>query len=187
MKKNDIRWSGFLLTVLIISLLMYAGKMTSKEPEITRAKPADGNHFFIQLTGDVNNPGVYSFSEPVDSDELISACGGFKAECRSILFLTDLNLVSGTCINVKRNDDECVFTQNDMSAFYKITLGIPIDINSEPEEGLTAIPGIGNSLAHSIVAQRTKKSGFKNPGEIREVPGIGKSLYEKIIPYITMQ
>ncbi len=185
-QNNDVRWSGFLLIALILSLLMQLSRMNINEPNGMRNRPADGN-LFIQITGDVNSPGVYSFPGPVDPDKLISVCGGLKAECRETLFLTDINLFSGSRIDVTRNDDECVIAQKEMSAFHKVALGIPIDINRESAEGLTAIPGIGNSLASRIEAQRIKKKGFRDLEEIKDVPGIGSSLYEKIIPYITIQ
>ena len=45
-----------------------------------------------------------------------------------------------------------------MSAFHKVTLGIPLSINRESVEGLTAIPGIGNSLALTIEKERIKRN-----------------------------
>ena len=74
----------------------------------------------------------------------------------------------------------------EISAFYKITLGLPICLNSESEMGLSAIPGIGLGLAKAIVAERTKRGGFKSLGELRSINGIGEKLHRKITPYLTL-
>ena len=73
-----------------------------------------------------------------------------------------------------------------MSAFYKFTLGIPLSLNEESEEGLTAIPGIGPGLAGVIVNERNKRGGFKDLDEIKTIYGIGEKVYKKIAPYIRL-
>ncbi len=73
-----------------------------------------------------------------------------------------------------------------MYAYQKITLGIPIDINRESAQGLTAIPGIGKSLALIIEEERIKRNGFKNINELKDLPGIGEKLFLKITPYIRL-
>ena len=74
----------------------------------------------------------------------------------------------------------------EMSAFHKVTLGIPVNINRESVEGLTAIPGIGKSLALTIEAERKKRKGFKDINELKTIPGIGDKLFLKISPYIRL-
>lgn len=73
-----------------------------------------------------------------------------------------------------------------MSAFYKITLGIPISLNNESVNGLTAIPGIGPRIASSIVRERAKREGFQQMDEILSIPGIGPKLYRKAARYLTL-
>ena len=73
-----------------------------------------------------------------------------------------------------------------INSFHKITLGIPISINEESEEGLTAIPGIGPKLACAIIKEREKRGGFKHLYEIASINGIGSSLYRRIIKYIEL-
>jgi competence ComEA-like helix-hairpin-helix protein len=73
-----------------------------------------------------------------------------------------------------------------MSAFYKITLGIPISLNNESLEGLTAIPGIGPRIASAIVRERAKREGFQQMDEMLSIPGIGPTLYRKAARYLTL-
>jgi competence protein ComEA len=78
------------------------------------------------------------------------------------------------------------FLLSEMSAFYKITLGIPISLNTESETGLTAIPGIGPGLAKAIVEKRSKRGGFLRLSDVLSVKGIGPRLYKRISPFVTL-
>ena len=73
--------------------------------------------------------------------------------------------------------------KEEISAFQKVTLGIPVSINRESLEGLTAVPGIGPKIAGSLVRERDKRGGFKSLAEITSVRGIGPALYGKVRPY----
>ena len=66
-----------------------------------------------------------------------------------------------------------IATVNEISSFHKLTLGIPISLNSETEIGLTAIRGIGPKPAKNILEEKDKRGGFKSPGDLITVPGIG--------------
>lgn len=73
------------------------------------------------------------------------------------------------------------------SAFQKLTLGIPIGLNSETETGLTAVPGIGPALAAAIVLEREKRGGFQSLEDLQDVAGINKRLLEKIRPFMVLR
>ena len=73
-----------------------------------------------------------------------------------------------------------------MSAFYKITLGIPISLNRESLEGLTAVPGIGPRIGGAIVRERAKRGNFKRLDEILSIPGIGPTFYRKVTRYLVL-
>jgi len=83
-------------------------------------------------------------------------------------------------------DRNAVVQQEEISSFNKITLGLPVSINMETEEGLTAVPGIGPVTAKSIVKERTTRGGFKTLEELRSVRGIGDKTYNKIKTYVTL-
>ncbi len=68
----------------------------------------------------------------------------------------------------------------------KLTLRMPLSLNRESEQGLSAIPGIGFGLAGSIVEERERRGGFKTVEEITAVRGIGPALYRKIKPHLTL-
>ena len=61
-----------------------------------------------------------------------------------------------------------------------------ININSSDINNLTKIPSIGEAKAKKIIEYREENGLFKSVEEIKNVSGIGESLYEKIKDYITI-
>ena len=73
-----------------------------------------------------------------------------------------------------------------MSPFQRLTLGIPISVNTDTALGLTAVPGIGPKTAAAIVRARERTGGFMRLNELLSIRGISASLYGKISPYLTL-
>lgn len=65
-------------------------------------------------------------------------------------------------------------------------VSFPIDVNTATVEDLTALPGIGQTLAQRIVAYRNEKGSFKSLSELLNVDGIGEKTLENILQYITI-
>lgn len=61
----------------------------------------------------------------------------------------------------------------------------PIDINSASAEALSALPGIGSTLAERIVSYRSRNGHFQRPEELLNVDGIGAGKLEAILDYVT--
>jgi len=80
----------------------------------------------------------------------------------------------------------CEIRLGEMWAHHKVSLSIPLSVNRESQEGLTAVPGIGFNLAAAIVRERESRGGFKTLDELTAVPGIGKALYRKKKPYLAL-
>ncbi len=66
------------------------------------------------------------------------------------------------------------------------TSAFPIDINSATEADFENLPGIGPSLAQSIVAYRESNGPFLSLEDLQNVPNIGPRTYEAILPFITL-
>jgi len=62
----------------------------------------------------------------------------------------------------------------------------PININTASEEDLTALPGIGETRARSIVEWRRKHGRFQSAADLLQVPGIGEATLEGLLDYITV-
>ena len=62
--------------------------------------------------------------------------------------------------------------------------GRPVDINTASSADLEAVPGIGKSLAQRILAFREKNGAFGSVDDLLKVQGIGEKSLEKLRPYL---
>jgi competence protein ComEA len=138
---------------------------------------------FVQIDGEVRRPGIYAFCEPPSLRALIQKAGGLR-ERNSLP--EDQPLVPNAVISVTKEGGQIRIQQHEIPSFFKITLGIPISLNRESEEGLTALPGIGSHTAKAIVEERERRGGFKSLEEVMGTPGIGPKFYERMKPYLTL-
>ena len=61
-----------------------------------------------------------------------------------------------------------------------------VNINTATKEELLTITGIGESRADAIISYREENGNFNEIEDIKNVSGIGDSLFEKIKEYITL-
>ena len=61
-----------------------------------------------------------------------------------------------------------------------------VNINTASKEELLTITGIGDSKAEAIISYREENGDFKAIEDIKNVSGIGDSLFEKIKEFITV-
>jgi competence protein ComEA len=141
---------------------------------------------YVQAEGEVRYPGVYSFCREPRPGEVLSRAEALHKSCESNLSSDIEALNSGAKIVVTLEGEACKTNREEMGAHYKVSLGIPLSLNRESEEGFTAIPGIGIRLAGAIVRERERRKGFKTMDEIASVPGIGRALYERIKLYLIL-
>ena len=60
----------------------------------------------------------------------------------------------------------------------------PLDLNSAGEDRLSAIPGVGPSLARRIVAHRQANGPFRRVDDLRQVNGVGPATLERIRDFL---
>ena len=62
----------------------------------------------------------------------------------------------------------------------------PLDHNTATAEELTALPGIGEVLAQRIVDFRAENGPFRIIDELKDVRGIGDTIFDGLKDYITV-
>ena len=138
---------------------------------------------YVHIEGEIRHPGVYSFCASPTLGELIRKAGGLR---EGELPPQDLRLILNSGVSVTKEGGALRVQPHEISSFHKITLGLPISVNRESEEGLTALPGVGKNMAKAIVEERAKRGGFKSLEEIMGIPGIGPKFYARMKPYLTL-
>jgi competence protein ComEA len=172
------------LSILILILLLGWGLNYLLSSQRDLGATRGGDDILVLITGEVKNPGVYGFDRGPSVRELISRAGGLTGK------LTDgegdgyPHLAHGTKVEISSKNGAMRVSTGPMPAAYRVTLKVPLSINTAGEQELAAIPGIGPSLAKRIIHHRSLYGPFRTAEEIRAVPGIGRRCYLKIRPYI---
>ena len=59
-----------------------------------------------------------------------------------------------------------------------------VDINKASAAELTAIPGVGDTLAQRIVEFREKQGPFRRVEDLLKIKGIGEKSFQKMRPHV---
>lgn len=180
--KREPGAAGGLLLLALILLLPSMLRTDGGESGAGLAREA----VFVGVTGDVAAPGVYGFPAPPSLPLLLERAGGTVKP--AFIPVSDDKVVypTGTMIRVLVKGDGVWVLRESMSAHNKMTLGIPLHLNDESAEGLTALPGVGPRLASRIIERRARQGGFRRLRELLRVPGVGPALYAKIKPFLVL-
>ena len=179
-KNNNNTGAFFLLLLFLLSIPVFKGVFSLSVPD---RNPCN-KKVFVEISGDIACPGVYEFCQLPDLKDLLDRAKGLVYQTKKDPLFKHVFLHSGACVDVKSDGKDAHIFEGEMSAFYRITLGIPLSINRETGEGLTAVPGIGAKIADAIIRERTKRGGFNRMDEILSIKGIGPALYRKLNHYL---
>jgi competence protein ComEA len=181
-KMNDLTAGGLLLLLLIITTHILTNFFVSGSSDTS-------NHddtVFVQISGDIQSPGIYGFREPPDLQRIVNRAGGLISNTQNPLPKNTARYPCGSRVDLRSDEGMVRIYKSEMRAAYKVTLGIPISLNREPVEGLTTVPGFGPRIAGAIVRERSKRGGFEHLDELLSVPGIGPRLFRKVSRYLAL-
>lgn len=139
-------------------------KMEANENEAN----SEVNVYSVSITGSVVNPGSYTVTKDSTLGYLITLAGGLKEEADLTAFNSNATLVNegSYYIPYKRVDEE--------------NTSIKISINTANQAALDTLPGIGEVFAKRIIEYRISNGSFKTIEELKNVKGIGDSLFEAL-------
>lgn len=89
-------------------------------------------------------------------------------------YSANYQLQNDACIDSSTNDDN------------EISTSITISLNKATKEELMTLSGIGESKADDIISYRNSNGGFKSIEEIKNIKGIGDSIFAKIKDRLTI-
>jgi len=159
------------LSVLIV---LRGNTQITAAPEIipiTIAEP----EIFVDVTGAVNNPGVYTLTGRSRVIDAIKAAGDSApgADLSTINLARVLN--DGEQIYV----DSTVVNSSGQRVSKKVPSG-PININRATLRQLDALDGIGPVIAGRIIEYRKKNGSFLTIDDLQKVSGIGAAKFAQI-------
>ena len=158
---------------------------------------------FVDIKGEVENPGVYEMQLGDRVIDAVQMAGGFTDEAttdnvnlskklkdESVIiipsYLKDYeNVTIKNDYEIDINDDIVQSEKNESDEKIESSSNL-ININTASVVELMSLDGIGESKAKAIIEYRDINGDFENILDIKNVSGIGESIYEKIKDYITV-
>lgn len=141
---------------------------------------------YVDISGAVKNPGVYSLDKGKRVFDAIEKAGGLLENA----YIKDLNrakeLEDGEKIYIYTKEeydninDEKVLSNTKPSTSSDSTNTTLLNINKASKEELMTLSGIGESKADSIISYRNKKGSFKKKEDLMNITGIKDGVYNKI-------
>ena len=131
----------------------------------------------IHISGQVQNPGVFTFYEGAIVWAAVEAAGGL---------LPDADQNATNMARRLRDEDHVIIFALPQGALPSggTTTGpvgdTRININTATAAELQALNGIGPSRAENIIRHRDARGGFDSIEELMNVSGIGESIFESI-------
>jgi competence protein ComEA len=181
---------GLLLGLLLAGGIFLVVRAPRGESVTLRPPPTE-EPFQVHVSGAVVRPGVYDLAEGARVLDAVEAAGGFVAEADK----NALNLAA-RIEDAEKLDVPFVagFIPEEGQGFTVISEGTPsallenelVDINVATQDELEKLPGIGPTLARSIIAYREESGPFARIEDIVNVSGIGSATYEEIKELITV-
>ncbi len=192
-------WALVAVAAVIAGTGMYFWGRESAETttvEILIPTPAPS---IVQISGEVNAPGVYTLNREQRVIDLVDAAGGLTTDAD----ITTLNLaaflVDGSHVVVRRIAEpdagqlaeQSTGTQPVQPAQtnrVSSTAGNgPINLNAADAQQLMSLPDIGEVKAALIIELRQQLGAFTSIDQLLDVNGIGPKTLEAIRPLITVQ
>ncbi len=139
---------------------------------------------YVDVGGEVNNPGVYPISDGDRVFSLIEKAGGLTLSADISAVNQASRVEDGQKLYIPAKDE---FTNESTTEDNETTNNSRlININFANQNNLEEIPGVGPSTAKSIIQYREENGHFKKIEDIMNVSGIGEKTFENMKDYITV-
>jgi competence protein ComEA len=173
-QKRALLVTGSVLLILSVFIVARGNSQPSQAIEVTPITIAEPE-IFVDVTGAVNNPGVYTLTGKSRVIDAIKAAGDSAPGA-------DLST-----INLARvlNDGEQIYVDSTVvnSRGVRVSKAIPrgpININRATAKQLDALDGVGPVIAQRIVDYRKINGSFLSIDDLQKVSGIGAAKFAQI-------
>ena len=173
-QKRALGLVAAIVLVLSVFIVIRGNTQSSAAPEIVPVTIAEPE-IFVDVTGAVNKPGVYTLTGKSRVIDAIKAAGDSApgADLSTINLARVLN--DGEQIYV----DSLVMNSSGQRVSKKTPSG-PININRATARQLDALDGIGPVIAARIVEYRKVNGSFLSVDDLQKVSGIGAAKFAQI-------
>ena len=146
---------------------------STKSTDTNSTKNSSSDKCFVQISGAVNNPGVYELDGDARIFQVVLMAGGLREDADD----STLNQAG------RVSDGQKIVVLTKEEAFAREAGGGSdgkVDINTADEAMLMTLPGIGEAKAKAIIKYRESNGSFANIEDIKNISGIKDGVYSKI-------
>lgn len=182
----------FGLVILLVAVFVFiASSQNSPDIEILTEEEVDiesnTKNIFVDVSGAVERPGLYSLGSGSRINDALVAAGGLASFADRQWVAQNINLAAlakdGQKIFIPEGRDQ---QNNDQLTISNEQLATAkINVNSASQAELEKLSGIGPSLALKIIDYRNQNGPFQSEEDLLKVSGIGEKVLSQIIGKIT--
>lgn len=154
----------------------------TSESGILAGEALPGEILLVHVCGAVSCPGVYELSEGDRVLDAVKAAGGFSEDAAQDALNLAQEVEDGSRIRIPTESE----AESGSQAFWPSEDDGKINLNTAGTSELTSLSGIGESRAEDILSYRQEHGPFQSIEEIKNVPGIKDTIFEKIKDDITV-
>lgn len=159
----------------------FQGSVAIEQQQIAEEAVSDNainSSYFVEITGYVNNPGVYELSKDLLVIELIQLAGGLHPNADMKFIHKDVRLSAISEPGYKL----FVPAKTQTSSTNSVTSATAVSINTASMQELQTLSGVGPSTAQKIIDSRP----YKTLEDLLNVLGIGNATFEKLKSQISL-
>ncbi len=136
----------------------------------------------VHVTGAVGYPGLVVVDDGARVADAIEQAGGAGDDAELHRLNLARPLQDGEQVHVPRDGEDL---PPGATEHHTGQAGGPIDLNRADAAALETLPGIGPARAQAIIEHRETHGPFAEPGDLRDVPGIGEATFQRIADDVT--
>ena len=159
---------------------------TTMLAEKTEVSTTQETVIFVDIKGEVRNPGVYQMKVGDRVKDALEAAGGLTAEADSQKVNLAKRLEDQMVIVVPKVGEEAEEIPAGETRKEATKEG-KVNINTATVEELKTLKGVGEKKAEAIIEYRKKNGSFQTKEDLMKVRGIGKKLFESFEERIVTQ
>lgn len=186
-----------LLLCTMIYYYFYSHDIKDAETNKTMVTSKITQTFFVDVKGEINNPGVYEFIEGDRVIDAINIAGGITKKGSTANVNLSARLTNEMVVFIYSKEEvkngskaincntKCACQTIEVNNCIQKSDKSLVNINSASLEELLTLSGIGESKAKAIIEYR-EKNKFESITDLVNVSGIGETLFNSIKEYITV-
>ena len=182
------RFQSLTIALVALFLLSLYGWRHHSSQSAKSSQPVV-KYVFIQVTGDVSAPGIYSFTDSVTVSQAVARAGGLHPPLKSetVPEWARLEIDNARRIHITvAPEGTADVRMGRMAVPGRLALGMPVDLNQASTADLALVPGISQVLAERIVMTRQRAGGFSRMNDLLAVKGIGPATVRRLRPFLTV-